>query len=122
MRCKPHSPIEGDPAHHLGCEVLALVVTGLPHAGVGALPRVGGFLGEPHEEPLDPVVEWDELVDEAVRHVQHLPHGVELSLIPGCIANSDRFAVTKPRKVAELVFGDVASAIDGVHDLHASPR
>ena len=91
---------------------------GLPDALVGLAPRVHRALGlalddrpQPAREPLAAAgVEQDAVQDGAV--------DVVLALVEGAVADPDRARAGVAREVVARGLGEVAAAVDPVHDLH----
>ena len=79
--------VQGDPAHDLGGGVVPLRVPGLPHPGVGLLPRLRGAVGEGHQHLLHRRLELAERLPQDVRGVEHLTQDVELFLSPRVVAD-----------------------------------
>jgi hypothetical protein len=112
--------IERHPAHELGVDEVLLAPAGLPDPLVGAAPVCTHPIEQRAE--VGPEVGGDGrpvLVGE-VHRIHQLAVDVELELIEGAVADADGPRAAVPVEVVERVFGQVAPAVDPVHDLQGS--
>ena len=109
--------VEGNPAHQLRRDVVLGLAPCLPDSLVGLLPDLRGALRlrlhdrpQPTRQPLAaPGVQED--------RVEHGSEDVVLTLVEGAVADPDRPCALVPGEVVARRLGEVAAAVDSVHDL-----
>ena len=109
--------VEGDPAHQPAVGEVLSAAAGLPDALLGLVPVVG----EPVEQvaPAEPagVAGLDAVLVREVDAVDRLAVDVELELVRRAVADADGTGPAVALPVLEDLLGQVAGAVDPVHDL-----
>ena len=109
--------VQRNPAHELAVQEVAARAPDLPDAVVLFLPPFRGEVGQVSEEPARDVVDAVQLLRQSMDRVEQLAVHVELSLVPGAVADPYRRAALPAGEVGELALAQVVFAPDAVHDL-----
>ena len=112
--------VERHPAHQLRRHVVLGVSTGLPDPLVGVLPDLGRALGlRLHDRPQASRQALGAARMEQDR-VERRAVDVVLALVVGAVADAHRTGAGVPGEVVARRLGQVASAVDPIHDLEGS--
>ena len=110
-------PVEGDPAHQLRRDVVLRLAAGLPDALVGLPPDLRRALRlRLHDRPQPPGQALRVARVEQDR-VEHGAEDVVLALVEGAVADAHRARAGVAGELVAGRLGQVASAVDPVHDL-----
>ncbi len=113
-------PVQRDPAHQLRRDVVARLAARLPDPLVGRAPRrhrPGGLrLDDRPQPPRHPLAVLG--VDQD--RVQHRAVDVVLALVEGAVPDPHRACARVAGELVACALGEVAAAVDPVHDLQRS--
>ena len=113
-------PVECDPAHQLGRDVVLRLSPRFPDALVGLAPgrdRARGLRLHERPQPAGQVLAapgvQEQRVEDGAEHVV-------LPLVEGAVPEADGLGALIARQVVAGGLGEVAAAVDAVHDLQAA--
>ena len=99
---KLNGAIQRHPAHQLRIKKVTRLTAHLPNSLVLFLPAHGSGVGQMDQKLLGSVIDGFQLFPQQVNGAQEFAVNVNLSLVPGTIANSNRAARSPPRQVGKL--------------------
>ena len=109
--------VHRDPAHELRRHVVLGLAAGLPDPLVGLAPHARGSLGlrldDRPQAPRQPLAAAGVQQDRVQRGAEH----VVLALVEGAVADTHRARPDVAGEVVARRLGEVAAAVDAVHDL-----
>ena len=110
-------PVERDPAHQLRRDVVLRLAAGLPDPLVGLPPDLRRALGLRLDDRPQPPRQTLRVTRVEQDRVEHRAEDVVLALVEGAVADPHRSRARIAGEVVAGRLGQVAAAVDPVHDL-----